>query len=417
MLYPFFLLGVIGLLTASGCTKTTGLPRHYLAITHSALNRLTLFDLDRQQVVGALPTQKLPHDMLLSPDGRSLFVINSGSQCISTYSIDNPDLWSQAAAFMHNDTTGRREKGGGPMQMGLRHGDEADSSGGTYLNKDPVQALPASIVRHFRTDTTYPARAYAKHITVGAESHTACFDCHDRSVGGKPFGPVFSSDKSEIYLVHLAYKNLTILDSRTLSIKRQIPLGLPDNLAPIEVWIHPSKPIAFVTCRNEIGASQPGSILVVDLASGKTVKRIRAGIYPWHLVPDPSGKRLYVNNFQSSTISVVDIEKQEIVDSLIAQNGPAMMSFVPGRNELLVSCFYTDNVVVLNTLTGATEKVIAVDTNPTSMRISEDEKELSVLCGGESSLVTVNLESGAVLARHKLLFGAYAFLEIHQESR
>ena len=403
-------------LLSSGCrgVETSAPPHRYLAITHSALNRLTFFDLDRQQVIGALPTQKLPHDMLLSPDGKTLFVVNSGSQCVSSYSIDNPDLWTQAAAFTQKDSAGRAGARGPSMQMDSRHGEMENSVAGTYLNKDPVQALPGSVVQHFRTDTTYPARAFKKHLAVNAGSHTACFDCHDRSVGGKPFGPTFSADKSEIYLVHLAYRNLTVLDARTLSIKRQIPLALPDNLAPIEVWVHPSKPMAFVTCRNEIGASQPGCILVVDLTSGKTTKRISAGIYPWHLVPDPTGKRLYVNNFQSSSISVVDIEKQEIVDTLVAQNGPSMMCFVPGKDELLVSCFYTDHVVVLNTKTRATERVIAVGTNPTSLQISEDGKELTVLCGGESSLDIVDLESGTVLRRHKLLFGAYAFLEIHQ---
>lgn len=399
-----------------GCGRSAGSgpPQRYLAITHSALNRLTFFDLDRQEVVGALPTQKLPHDMLLSSDGKTLLVINSGAQCLSAYSLDNPDLWLQAAAFMQKDSSRREGTRSPTMNMGSPHRSETTSFGGTSLNRDPVQLLPAAIVRHFRTDTTYPARASEKHLRVDAGSHTACFDCHDRSVGGKPFGPIFSADKSEIYLVHLAYRNLTVLDAGTLSIKRQIRLAIPDNLSPIEVWVHPSKSIAFVTCRNEIGMSLPGSILVVDLISGETKKRIPAGIYPWHLLPDPAGKHLYVNNFQSSRISVVDTERQEIIDSLVAQNGPAMMCFVPGKNQLLVSCFYTDNVVVLNTETHDMEKVIRVDTNPTSLHITEDGKTLYVLCGGESSLNIVDLESGAVIERHKLLFGAYAFHAIQQ---
>ena len=121
-----------------------------------------------------------------------------------------------------------------------------------------------------------------------------------------------------------------------------------------------------------------------------------------------------MNNFQASNISIVDVEAGKIVDSLVAQNGPAMMCLVPGKEELAVSCFYTDNVVVLNTRTGATEKVIHVGTNPTSLEIAEQAKKLYVLCGGESSLDVVDLESGAVTERHKLLFGAYAFHTIHQ---
>jgi len=398
-----------------GCSHTGDpiTPRRYLAITHSALNRLSFFDLDRKEVVGVLPTQKLPHDMLLSPDGNTLLVINSGAQCLSAYALDSPGLWQQAAAFMASDSS-RNPSSGAPLQMGSPHRNTASSPEKVSLNKDAVQTLPESIVRHYRTDGTYPPQASEQHRRVNAESRIACFDCHDRSVGGKPFGPMFSADSSQIYLVHLAYKNLTVLDSRTLAILRQIPLALSENLSPIEVWVHPAKPIAFVTCRNEIGASLPGVILVVDLATGTTAKRIPAGIYPWHLVPDPAGKRLYVNNFQSSTISVIDIDRQEIIDTLVAQNGPAMMSFVPGSDKLLVSCFYTDNVVVLNTTTGVTERVIRVDTNPTSLAFADGGATLYVLCGGESSLNVVDLESGNVTERHQLLFGAYAFHEIRR---
>lgn len=404
------------LLLLQGCKASVppGSPHRYLAITHPALNRLTFFDLDQQRTVGALPTQKLPHDILVSADGRSLLVVNSGSQCISLYSILNPDLWAEAAAFMQKDSSGSTVNRSALLRMGMPHGIESSGHPATYLNKDPVQFLPASILQNFRTDTTYPAKANARHAAVHARSHLACFDCHDRSVGGKPFGPIFSADKSEIYLVQLAYKNLTVLDAATLSIKRQIPLSLPKGLSPVEVWVHPSKPVAFVTCRNEIGASLPGMILIVDLVSGQTMKQIRAGIYPWHLLPDPTNKRLYVNNFQSSSISVVDVESGRIVDSLVAQNGPAMMCLVPEHEELIVSCFYTDNVVILNTRTGTTEKVIHVGTNPTSLEIAEKDKKLYVLCGGESSLDVVNLQSDTVTERHKLLFGAYAFHSIHQ---
>lgn len=348
--------------------------------------------------------------MLLSQDGRTLYVVNSGAQCVSTYNIANPELWSAAASFMKKDTTRVRTESA--TMMGSQHGAGPSMPSGTYLHEDPVQRLPGSVVRHYLTDPMFPAGLVEKHRAVNAETHTACFDCHDRSVGGKPFGPVFVKNKSEIFLVHLAYRNLTVLDAATLAVKRQIHLNIPPNFSPIEVWVNPQETLAFVTCRDEIGASLPGRILVVDLASGKTVKSIHAGIYPWHLMPNPAGTRLYVNNFQSSRISVVDIERQEIVDSLIVQNGPAMMCWVPGTELLLVSCFYTDNIVAVNTRTHETEKVIRVDTNPTSMELSDDGTRLYVLCGGESSLVVVDMKSDKVIERHGLLFGAYAFHKV-----
>ena len=58
--------GLLFLLAGCQTHQPSHLPVHFLAITHSALNRITFFDLERREVVGVLPTQKLPHDMLLS---------------------------------------------------------------------------------------------------------------------------------------------------------------------------------------------------------------------------------------------------------------------------------------------------------------------------------------------------------------
>lgn len=398
------------------CQRTTPLypPSHYLLITHPALNRVTIFDLATNKLVGALPTQKLPHDMLISHD-QILYVVNSGSQCITTYNLNSPEFWNYARDFMRKDSLNlyapRNPSANmtGQGQTTMRNAISRDTAAWMDLNRDPVQSLPPSFAHTYLTDTLFPAIAQPMHEKVHAFLHSACYDCHDRSVGERPFGPAFSKDSSRIFLVHLRGRNITFLDSRTLAIERQIPLPIPDQYSPIEAWITPDRSTCFVTCRNEIGESKPGLILVVDLRDGTLLKTITAGIYPWHLMPDPAGTKLYVNNFQSSRISIVDVAHRAIVDSLIVQNGPAMMELVPESNLLAVSCFYTDRVLFVNLGTKEIEKTIDVDSNPTSLEFSRDGKTLYVLCGGESSLDIIDVVAGTVREKHKMLFGAYTF--------
>jgi hypothetical protein len=278
-----------------------------------------------------------------------------------------------------------------------------------YLNPNPAQLLPPAVAEFHLTDPVFPDRARAPHERVRATEHRACFDCHDRSLGAKPFGPAFSQDGASIFLVHLAYRNITVLDATTLAIRRQVPLDVPRQYSPVEAWIRPGSNTAFVTCRDEIGQSRRGVILVVDLESGKTLDTIPAGIYPWHMLPDPTGTRLFVNNFQSSRISVVDIERRQIVDSLVVQNGPSTMLLSLDGALLFVSSFYTDKVLVVNLGSRKVEREIAVGGNPTSLLLSADGRRLLVLCGGESTLELVDLPTSTVRERHPLLFGAYAF--------
>ena len=395
-------------------TSSTFPPDRYLLVTHPALNRLTIFDLASDTIVGAVPTHKLPHDMLLSHNGL-LYVVNSGSQCITTYDLKSPEFWKYAQEFMSRDSSNLYAQRSPPPNMMGNHKaveqqeSNSDLSAWTNLNLDPVQSLPLAFAHTYLTDTLFPEIARPMHEKIHAYSHTACYDCHDRSVGAKPFGPQFTHDSSEILLVHLSERNIAFLDSKTLAILRQIPLPIPARYSPIEAWVEPDQTTCFVTCRNEIGESKPGLILVVDLHDGKLLQSITAGIYPWHLLPDPTGKKLFVDNFQSSRISIVDINKRAIVDSLIVQNGPSMMTFLPGQNVLVVSCFYTDRVLFVDLDSKRIQKAIDVDSNPTSLEFSADGKKLLVLCGGESALDIVDVDRGNVRERHKMLFGAYAF--------
>ena len=417
------LLAAILPLLNVGCERisSTFPPHHYLLITHSALNRITIFDRSTKKIVGALPTQKLPHDMLLSDD-RILYVVNSGAQCITTYDLNSPELWTYAKEFIAKDSANlfssrtQSQNMIGRSQATDHRTSSQDTAAWTNLNRDPVQSLPSSFANTFLTDTHFPDVALPKHIKAGALSHFTCYDCHDRSVGAKPFAPKFSVDGSEIFLVHLGYRNITFLDAKTHAVRRQIPLPIPAQFSPIEAWIAPDKNTCFVTCRNEIGESKPGRILVIDLRDGSVVKSITAGIYPWHLLPDETGRRLFVNNFQSSRISIIDVDRREIVDSLIVQNGPSMMKFLPDRDELAVSCFYTDRVLFVDLKTKTTTKIVEVDANPTTLELSSDGRSMTVLCGGESTLNVIDIASGRATEKYKMLFGAYAFLSVDIEN-
>lgn len=80
------------------------------------------------------------------------------------------------------------------------------------------------------------------------------------------------------------------------------------------------------------------------------------------------------------------------------------MYLVPGTDLLLVSWFYTDNIVIITPERTKTERLIPVDRNPTSIEVSDNgTKHL------KNSLVVIDLQSYEVRERYKLLFGAYAF--------
>ncbi|MCC6651635.1 MAG: hypothetical protein IT348_10850 [Candidatus Eisenbacteria bacterium] len=380
------IMASVALTWGCGAPDPDAAPRRYLAITHSALDRVSFFDLDRREVLGVLPTQKLPHDMLATADARTLFVVNSGGQCLSAYDVGAPELWRQAREFMTRDSA---RVAGRPAAAAPRQ-------------------LPGTIERHRLTSPLFPARAHAVHVRDSAFTRESCTDCHDRSVGERPFAPVFVRGGQAIRMVHMTSREIVEVDAATLAPLRRWPLPIPEHFTPIEAWVKPGTDTAFVTCRDSIGRGLPGTITVVDLASGNLVRRIETGVYPWHLVPTPDGRSLIVNHFQGSRLAIVDVAGKQVVDSIVVENGPASMLFVDGGRTLLVSCFYTQRVLVVDFATRKVTRRIPVGSNPTSLLDTGEGGRVWVLCGGESELQLFDFHTGQVAERHPLLFGAYA---------
>ncbi len=66
-------------------------------------------------------------------------------------------------------------------------------------------------------------------------------------------------------------------------------------------------------------------VQVVDLESGKTLRKIYSGATPWRLVPAPDGKSLWVQHWLDGTTAVVDLLSHEIVRALPVR-GPGVFS-------------------------------------------------------------------------------------------
>ena len=88
-------------------------------------------------------------------------------------------------------------------------------------------------------------------------------------------------------------------------------------------------PLAYVA------SSGDNCVRVIDLASGKTLRRIYTGAGPWRLVPSPDDRRLWVQHWYAGTTAVVDLDDGEVAAVLPFRG--------PGTFEADGSAFLTFN--------------------------------------------------------------------------
>jgi YVTN family beta-propeller protein len=100
--------------------------------------------------------------------------------------------------------------------------------------------------------------------------------------------------------------------------------------------------------------SPDGDVVIpVDIAGETTYPAISVGDQPVAIVIDPSGKFAYVANFNSGSVSVIDVDKNSatfntVVATITVGTNPADLAILPDGDRLLVANAGSDNVSVID---------------------------------------------------------------------
>jgi len=142
---------------------------------------------------------------------------------------------------------------------------------------------------------------------------------HDIEV---PHGVVIAPDGSKIYVTQEPTKTLDVVDAKTLTVTKRIPLsGRPNNVA-----------VTNDGRQVYVGIAQsPGAVDVIDTATLTNVKSIpvKGAVHNVYVTPD--SKYAVSGSVVSSVISVIDTSTNEVVWSVKLSSGIRPMAFF--KNE------------------------------------------------------------------------------------
>jgi len=91
-----------------------------------------------------------------------------------------------------------------------------------------------------------------------------------------------------------------------------------------------------------------GSISVIDLENDTVINSIRTGAGAEGIALTPDGKELWVTNRSANNVSIIDTKKLEVVDTLHSESFPIRVKFTPEGTYALVSNARSGNVTVFD---------------------------------------------------------------------
>jgi len=215
-----------------------------------------------------------------------------------------------------------------------------------------------------------------------------------------PRALAISADGTRAYVT---YSNngskVSVIDTATLAVIATVPLvgdPNPDYVVPAGYQIEWYQPDAIALSPNGTRAyviadqgGFPSKVLVIDTVTLGIVDSVRVGTDPLNLVASPDGKRVYVANLNSNSVSVIDTATNTVA-STIGTRVPEHLAISPDGKKLFVSNWIatdsnyatTSTVSVIDTATKLTTATIPVNGAVADMVVSLDGTRLYITATG-----------------------------------
>lgn len=291
-----------------GTVPLAGESRRRVFVTCQSEDLVTAIDLETQLIsrfipVGSRPDIEAPHNILLSPDRSSFYVVLIASGVIEKY---------DAGTF---ERLGSVEVGRAPAQL------RATSDGTTLYASNFDLTFQQPFVYRFRADMS------GGSTPIDVE-------------GNAPHGITLSEDETLLYTMNAGSDDISVIDLATEEVIDRIPIvpgspAAPAGAAEHEPYQSEIAPdgMMYVTCRKS------GQVRVVDLSARRVVDSITVGSRPLIGALSRDGSTFWVPNQGSNTVSIIDIATRSVVATIPGlDDQPHAVAFAPDGRTAFVTC-------------------------------------------------------------------------------
>jgi YVTN family beta-propeller protein len=318
-----------------------------LIVLNKSDDSATLLDAMTGDRLIELPTGHAPHEVAVSPDGRTAVVSNYGDQVEPGHTltvIDVPDCKVAATIDLGEHTR--------PHGLQFRRDGEqlvvtTEGSGSIVLVDVPSRRVLRAVrtheeISHMVVLAPDGPRAYVSNIASGSVS---VVDVERGTrvatipTGAGAEGIDITPDGREVWVGNRAADTISIID--TGSLEEVAELACPGF--PIRVRFSPDGSRALVSC------AKAGTVTVFDVAGRREVGRIPMALsrlentdgrlfrdesfaqspVPVGLLIAPSGRRAWVANTNADIVTVIDLQSLEVVGRLKAGREPDGLALTP----------------------------------------------------------------------------------------
>lgn len=287
-------------------------------------NSLTVIDAATGKVVTTLTGIGSPHNVQVSPDGRSIWAV-SGSEMLAvridarTYRVTGTVRTGEHPAHVVVTPDGNRA-------FVTNSGDNTLTAIDIARMK-PISAIPVGRFPHGlrpSTDGRWLLVADAKSTTTTLVDTRRLRRVADIEVGRKPVQVAFEPSGRFAYVTLNAEDAVAKIDLD----KRRVIAKLAVGKGPIQVFASPDGKHLLVA--NQGTEEKPSTtVSLVDTATFSVAATLASGLGAHGVAIDPASRYAYITNTFAGNVSVIDLARRRVVARIPVGKEPGGISFSP----------------------------------------------------------------------------------------
>jgi YVTN family beta-propeller protein len=181
--------------------------------------------------------------------------------------------------------------------------------------------------------------------------------------------------------------------------------GLVETVDPKEVWW---SGVAYLPSKNWLYAANrgtgtgPSNVVVFDAKTRALITRVPVEVNPYQLVLTPDGRKLFVSNWASQSVSVIDTATNKVVKTLHVGMNPNDMKlsadgrlFVVCSNDNTIHVIDTRTMQVIEKLSTTLTPLAPEGSTPDALIIDNLHKLVYVANADNNSITVVNIANHA----------------------
>lgn len=235
-------------------------------------------------------------------------------------------------------------------------------------------------------------------IAIGAGSEVARVDGLF-----EPHNLTFSADGKSLYVSNLGADHVTVIDTDSFTITKEIPVAEPtllasttdDSLAEYQGIIN-----VTATIDGRLGFAAHGEsnqMAVIDLDAGERITSIALGELPWRAYATADGRHMLVPNNGDKTISVIDTGSLEVVATLPGAEDMTGVNANDAGNTAYVISRGESKLVVLDLVTMTKRGEIALPGVPETGVVAPGQAKLYVALFSSDQVAVIDLAKGELV--------------------